>query len=645
MTRSIQHPYGKYIFAASLLAMVLLCTTRRAAAQSPQLPELLQELSAPHDSIACINTLGKLGALYSMINLDSSFTYAVREQEMAERHQYKKGLADAFDVMSFCYALRTDFNIAGIYGYRALQLHKALSDSPRIAKTLSNLYLYYRNMGRPEDANNYFYEAFHIAARLPQQQDSVYSILLMNYAMRFYRDTTRKDSVLWALKTAAEISRKYPHSRLPLYIDAYAADTLVMQGRGKEAEARINHLAEAALNRGLPYVAMDIYNRLEDYNRLGYRTDSTRYRELAYELAKKAGCIELNLPVLAGLYDYYRQQQNTAKAGYYSGEIMRLAAQYRYQQEKDHVNYMAFFLKEQSLQQLARNNQRQQQELEQVQLRRKQSQFIIAGLFIIVILLFILLYSRRRQYLAWKRQERALANSYTGVALKNVALRANDEFKNKLINIITNDFRAPLQYISAAALQLQHHGANQEAMVASVREIATVSGNTLSIFDNILKWIRMQLSGFAYEGKPCQLNDTTGKALKQMAPAVREKGLVVVNLLPAGCWVMADPEMLYGAQLHLLRLSVQYAQPGSLLVLSAWQKERMVYTRIIADAGARAGDILQHLSGWQEDMHALSFAITRDFLDKMKGGLQATASEDRYLAFTAVLEAAENTNG
>ncbi|HEY8960070.1 hypothetical protein [Chitinophaga sp.] len=637
MTHRIRYLYDKYIRTAGILAVVLLCTTQRAAAQKPQLPELLRELSVQRDSIARIDILGKLGALYMMINLDSSFTYAIREQEMAERYQYKKGLADAFDIMSFCYALRTDFNIAGIYGYRALQLHKAVGDSARIAKTLSNLYLYYRNMGRPEDANNYFYEAFHMAARLPASQDSVYSILLVNYAMRFYRDSTRKDSVLWALKTAAGISRKYPYSRLPLYIDAYAADTLVIQGRGKEAEARINQLAEAALQKGLPYVAMDIYNRLEDYKRLGYRTDSTRYRELSYELAKKAGCIELNLSTLAGLYDYYRQQRNTAKTGYYSREIMRLAAQHRYQQEKDPVNYIAFFLKEQSLQQLARNNQRQQQELEHVQLRRKQSQFIIGGLFIIVILLFILLYSRHRQYLAWKRQEQALSDSYTGVALKNIALRANDEFKNKLISIITNDFREPLQYISAAALQLRNQGASQAEMTASVREIARVSANTLSIFDNILKWIRMQLSGFTYQGKPSLLNDTVDQALKQMRPVIKEKGLVVVNLLPAGCWVMADQEMLKGAQLHLLRLSVQYAQPGSLLVLSAWNKEGTVYVRIIADAGAGAGDILERLSGWQ-DMNALSFAITRDFMDKMKGGLQVAASEERYLAFTGMLE-------
>lgn len=645
MTRSINYSYYQRIVSATLLTLALLCPAQRTAAQSPQLPELLHELSVQQDSIAYINTLGKLGALYMMINLDSSFIYAIREYEMAERWQYKKGLADACDVMSFCYALRTDFNVAGIYGYKALQLHKAASDSPRIAKTLSNLYLYYRNMGRPADANNYFYEAFHMAARLPASQDSIYSILLVNYAMRFYRDSTRKDSVQWALQTAAHISEKYPHSRLPLYIDAYAADTLVIQGRGKEAEARINNLATAALNRGLPYVAMDIYNRLEDYSRLGYQTDSTRYRELSYQLAKKAGCIELNLPVLAGLYDYYQQHNQVAKTDYYSREIMRLAAQHRYQQGKDHINYIAFFLKEQSLQQLSRSNQQQQLELEQMQLKRKHSQFIIAGLFIIVILLFILLYSRYRQYITWQEQEQAISDSYTNVSLKNVALRANDEFKNKLITIIANDFRAPLHHISDVALKLRNQEATQAAMAALIREIALVSGNTLCVFDNILKWVRMQLSGFVYQGTPCLLNDIFLQVLKQTAPAMKEKALVVVNLLPEGCLVMADPEMLRVAQLHLLRLSIQYAQPGSLLILSTWNNEGAVYIRIIADAGRATDDILQHLSNWEHDMYALSYAITRDFMDKMKGTVLATTSEERYLVFTAALEGVKNTNG
>lgn len=631
--------YFRYhpVIAAVWLAIGLLCGGKKVMAQGPQLPELIQELSAPGDSIAYINTLGKLGALYMMINVDSGFIYAVREQEMANRWQYTKGMADAYDVMSFCYALRTDFNIAGIYGYKALQLHKTLSDSARIAKTLSNLYLYYRNMGRPADANNYFYEAFRLASRLPSSNDSIYSILLVNYAMRFYRDSTRRDSVQWAWRKAAQISEKYPRSRLPLYIAAYAADTLVKQGRGKEAEAAINELAMEAQQRGLPYVAMDIYNRLEYYSGMGYYTDSTHYRELSYELAKKAGCIELNLGILAGLYDDGSQLGNSVKVDYYSREIMRLAAQPRYQPGRDRINYIAFFLKEQSLQQLSRSNQQQLQELDAVQTRKKRSQFVIAGLFSIVMLLFILLFSRYRQFLKWQEHEQRIAERYNHISVKNVSLRANDEFKNKLITIIANDFRAPLHHISAIATRLRDQQTDPAAMTGLIKKIAAVSGSTLSVFDNILKWIRMQLSGFAYQGRSCKLHDITRVVLKQTTAVVREKALVVIDRVPTEFSVTADPDMLQVALLHLVQLSVQYAQRGSLLILSAWNQEGTAYIRFIADAGPDTTTIVQHLDNWQHDMYALSFAITSDFLRKMKGKVVATASEGRYLVFTCTL--------
>lgn len=624
--------------AAVWVAMALLCAVNRASAQSPQLPELLKELHTTHDSSQYVNTLGKLGALYMMIDIDSSFVYAIRTHEIADRLHDKKGLADAYDVMSFCFALRTDFNIAGIYAYQALQLHKSLADSARMCKTLSNLYLYYRNMGRPAAANNYFYEAFNMARRLPPSEDSTYSILLVNYAMRFYNDANRKDSVQWAFRTARRISEKYPRSRLPLYIDAYEADTLVKQGRGKEAEVKMNQLATEALQRGLPYVAMDIYNRLENYRGMGYVIDSTHYRELSYELAKKAGCIELNLATIAGLYDFYQTANDTGKVNYYSSEIMRMAGQRRYQQDRDMVNYVDYFLKEQALQQLSRSNLQQQAELEKRNREKRNSQFVMAGLFIIVILLFLLLISRYRQFSASQVQERKLSDSYADISLKSVALRANDEFKNKLITIIANDFRAPLYYISNVAGRLKDYEDDPATMTALIKKIADVSGSTLSVFDNILKWIRLQLAGFTYHPVPCSLHTAIQAVLKPTAAAIAEKSLLLVNLVPEDFTLPADAEMLRMVQQHLLRLSIHYAQRGSLLIISAWKSEGLAYTRIIADTGADAAAIIKTLSDWQQDMYALSYAITKDFIDKMNGVIQVTESEGKYLVFTGILK-------
>ncbi|PSL50144.1 hypothetical protein CLV51_1011488 [Chitinophaga niastensis] len=638
MIKTFSHIRYKHITTAFCAVVMFLCLAEKGMAQSPQLPELQQELTQQHDSTRYADVMGKMGALYLMINIDSSFWYAIKEEELAARLQYKAGMADAYDVMSFCYALKTDFSIANVYAYKALQLHKALSDSARISKTLSNIYLYYRNLGRPVEANNYFNEAFYMAARLPPSQDSMYSILLVNYAMRFYKDSIHRDSVQWALKKARHISEKYPRSRLIFYIDAYAADELAKHGHGKEAEAKINMLADNALKRGLPYVAMDMYNRLEAYLQQGYFIDSTRYRALSYELAKKAGCIELNLSTLAGLYDYYSQKKDLSKISYYSNEIMRLAAQSRYQQGSGPINYINYFLKERALQQITQRNFDQQQKLEKERVIRRHNKFIMAGIFTIVILLIALVFSRYRQYITSQQQEALLSKKYKDISLKNVTLRANDEFKNKLIAIIANDFRAPLQYIVEVAVHLKNNEMDQAVVAGLLKEIAGASGRTLTVFDNILKWIRLQLSGFVYRPAPCQLQNAMQTALQPLQPVIVQKKLEVVNKIPPDVEVSADVEMLRLVNLQLLQVAVNYAVGSSLLAIISWKENTTVYVQVIADTGGEVSAIVKSLSDWQQDMYALGYAIARDFIDKMNGEISVGESEGRYLTLTYTLK-------
>lgn len=621
------------------VTMLWLSQVNHAAAQDQQLPVLLQELHEQRDSAAYVNTLGKIGTLYMMINIDSGFRYAIRELEMAERLQYPHGIADAFDVISYRYALRTDFSIAAIYAYRALQLYKSLSDSVRICNTLNNLYIYYLNMGRKDDAGNYFYEAFQMASRLPATQDSLYSMLLVNYVMRFYQDSTRRDSLQWALRKAKQLADKYPRSRFSLYIDAFAADSLVRQGRGKEGEAVINKLATAALHRGLPYVAMEIYSHLEDYPAMGYPINMTYYRELSYDLAKKAGCAELNLSALAGLFKQYRATGDKGKTAYYSQEIMRLAAARTNVQSREEINYIDYFVKQEALRQQAARNQQLQAALEEVTMRRRSTQMVITGVFTIVLLLMVLLYFRYQEYRLAGEQEEMMAESYASISLKHVALRANDEFKNKLITILANDFRMPLYYISEVATRLREPGVDPATMVALIRKIAAVSGDTLAVFDNILKWIRLQLSGFTYQPVDCHAYDLLLTTLHQVESTAAEKKLEIVNQLPANCIVKADPEMLRTVFLHILQLSVHYSQPGRSLLIITWTIAPVIYIRFVVDTGIGATDVITSLSNWQDNTHALNYAITRDFLEKMNGVMEVTDSEDSCLVITVSLRA------
>nr|WP_295870064.1 hypothetical protein [uncultured Chitinophaga sp.] len=606
-------------------------------AQTPQLPELQRELSRQHDSAGYLAVLGRISALYAVINVDSSFQYAIKVRDMAARLHDARGQADANDLMSWYYALKTDFGVAGIYAYRALKIHEQLGDSARVAKTLSNIYLYYRNTGRKEDANNYFYQAFKMAGRLPPDNDSVYGILLINYVMRFYKDSTHADSVHWALKRARQVVDKYPRSKIGFYIDAYSLNDLVQQGQGRQAEEAIYRLADNALRAGMPYVAMDMYGRLDDFPRMGYHPDTARYQEKAYLLGVQTGSIELNLYWLARLYDYYKQKKDNARMVQYGREIMQLAAEKRYQPNAHSFDYIEIFLKEKAVSDLAQQNKHQQQVLAAELAASDNNRLLAVGVLIVLVLFLVVAFERYWHYQRLKQQDEALLRSYRDMAALHAALTETDAFKNKLISILARDFRGPLVHLTEVAARFKSGKLSKAEMAIWLKHISATSGKVLEVFDNVLKWLRLQLSGYRYEPVRCRLLPLMQSALGPLEAELEKKRLLVKNYIPENVSALADEEMLKLVNIQLLQIAVAVAVTGSMLEITVDQTMGQTEMHIKVKTGEDTRFVLAGLENWQDNGLALGLVISRDLMKMMQGYIIAEGQELSYLAFGYIL--------
>lgn len=606
-------------------------------AQTPQLPELQRDLLRQRDSTGYLAVLGKIAALYAVIDIDSSFAYAFKVRDMAARLHDLSGQADANDLLSWNYAIKTDFGVAGIYAYKALKIYEQLGDSARMAKTLSNIYVYYRNMGRKQDANNYFYQAFKMASRLPPDHDSVYGILLVNYVMRFYRDSTHADSVRWALQRARQVIAKYPRSKISFYVDAYSLNDLVKRGEGRKAEETLYLLADKALQSGLPYVAMDMYGRLDDFPRMGYHPDTARYQEQAYQLGVQTGSIELNLYWLARLYDYYQQQKEPARVVQYSREIMRLAAEKRYQPNAHSFDYIAFFLKEKAVSNLAHQNQYRQQVLVAELAEADNHHLLVVCLLIVLVLILALVFERYWHYQRLKQQDEALLKGYRDMSELHLALTETDAFKNKLISILARDFRGPLVHLTEVAARFQSGTLSKAEMAVWLKHISATSGQVLAVFDNILKWLRLQLSGYHYLPVRCNLLAAMQSALGPLEVQLEKKSILVKNYIPQGQTVTADEEMLKLVNIQLLQIAIAVALPGSMLEIATELIAGQMEVRIRVKTGDDARFVLSGLENWQDNELALGLVISRDLMKMMQGRIITEGQEQSYLAFGYIL--------
>jgi len=642
----MKHALSGVMAGAAILFFVWPSVAQRS--RPSQVEQIYATLQQQRDSTAYVDVLSEIGMLYHMINRDSCLFYALKIQDIAERIHYEKGIANSLNLLGICHALKGNFKLAVEYGFQALQHYRAVGDSANTSQVLNNLCVYYANYTTDKKAEAYGYlqQAMKVASHLKPSEDSFYSLVLMNYIIFFGEDTTKQDSVKWAIAKSREILAQYPSSRFSFYMDITIADSLMKAGRGKDAERMVNKLAASALDKGLTYVAIEMYEKMDLYRSMGYHSDAVYYWEKMYELGKQAGYNDLQMPTLANLYKHYSEVNNQVKMNYYSNEIMQLSSGVLEVEKQSGVNYIDFFLKEQDKNGLKLKTALQLQRIEKNNYENESNRLLLIYIGILLGLMLIWYIRQRYYYRSQKRANTRLAHLHEELYNKQLQLEVNDAFKNKLITIIANDFRAPLTHITKVAELLRSRSMNQDDIMQVIDEIAVSSGKTLLIFDSILRWIKSQLSGFVFVPQGCTPHLMLGVVLQDMEGGIKERSLKVLNRIPVALQVPADPEMLQYVHRHLLTAIIESAVAGSMITIVSEQEAGQVHFNFTFTPMEHLEAGMPHLldaadvSGGQEIQQSdtgLVLVICRDFMVKMNGNISIAASEGGRVSFVYTL--------
>lgn len=570
------------------------------------------------DSISYTKVLNQIGMLYHLSNADSCFWYAIKARDIASRHGDKKGLAGALNNMSIAYVLKANIEQAIAYGYKSLMLYRELDDRPLVCIVLMNLSIYHLHNGMKAEANQLLYQAMSVGKDL--KQDSTYSLVLINYAIRFQNDSTRADSVKWALERSKEILNKYPSARQLYYIQAMEADEWMKEGEGAKAVRKINELADKALNEGLEVVAIDMLARIVRYSENGYPADALPALEKAFVIGNRAGYLNLMLDDVAALYRHYGKTNNEAKKAYYGRVLWQLASMRLDEKSSNYMNYLDYFLKEQELDEWQLSNTVQEQKIRQANMKRKNRQQLIGFLSAILVLLMIFTYFRYRAYKNLRHQERLLREMNSAISEKNYQLRIHDDFKNKLIAILARDFREPLNDIIRVSAMFRNKDMDQSSMQQIIDEAVVSSRKTLVIFENILRWIKSQLSGFVYNPAPCDLLLLFEQAMSH----VKQQRIKLD--IPADLYLAGDQEMLSFINRSLLHCAEELSGgKGTIRVRAIIQEQ--VKVEISFEVENVTSQMAAHLFEYKRgDDMSVTLVICKDFMDKMGGHISAEVS-------------------
>lgn len=618
-------------------------------AQSSEITGLKARLPHLKDSSRYVDTLNRIAGMYLSNQLDSSFVYVTKAQEIAERLKYAKGKADATMNMGNYYALRSNSYLSYRCYMDALQAYEELADSNNICVSLMNIGVYYKYDGQAKPAAWYMGRAMKIAPRLPKEL--TYASVLTNYYVVHSGDTTRQDSLKWALVKADSIARKYDDERSLLNLSLYKAYELLQEGDAAAGEKALLATISQANSNGYTYISMSAAAYLAIFKAWLRQPDSLKYKEEMVRYGMAGGYHELLLPAATDLYSWFASRGNTAEAPRYSSLLLEIMEKERAARTQGELDYLGFFMQGQRLRELQLQHRSQQQQLDKKRLENLRRQYFVGGMVLLLLTLAILLVFLLGAYNRSKKNATRLAEKYREISEKNALLKTHDDFKNKLISLIAHDFRSPLVHIKEITSFVKENAFTLEEASDMMVKVERSSRNTLHTFESILRWISSQLSGFVYTPEPCAPARLLPEAIENLEDIINEREVDIRINIPAALQVIAEREMLQFVHRNFIHNAVKFSPRGGIIDITATVSGNQATVTVTDQGPGIPEDILPQLFEYRsgdrpgrgkQQGAGLALIICKDFMQMMNGTVQAANTRGRGAALSYTLPIANS---
>jgi signal transduction histidine kinase len=360
------------------------------------------------------------------------------------------------------------------------------------------------------------------------------------------------------------------------------------------------------------------------------------------------GYRELVLPTVMGLYAYYKVHGPADSATRYSGVMLDILEKQEQSKTQGELDYIDYYMQEKKLRELRLENDFQQQQLARKAIGSRDRYIIIITLIILLLLTILLLVDINRSFRRSGQNAKRLGEKNREISDKNVLLRTHDDFKNKLISLIAHDFRAPLIHITDITTLLKDRLLTIEDAGKLFRRLESNSEHTLHTFDNILRWIRSQLTGFVYAPVVCEPSAMIREALEALKENSEEKSLHIIVDLPDDLQILCDREMLQFIHRNLLHNAVKFSVRSGTISIYATIESSQIKVFFKDNGKGIQSEILTHLFEYNDGRKdkggaGLALIICKDFMDKMNGSIQAVNNPDKGSTLSYTLPVIKNT--
>lgn len=167
---------------------------------------------------------------------------------------------------------------------------------------------------------------------------------------------------------------------------------------------------------------------------------------------------------------------------------------------------------------------------------------------------------------------------------QTLAMRRLNEEKNKLISIISHDFRAPLRNFQGYLNILKKTDLNEADRDRLQGELSRTTDEAQRLLDNLLSWTMKQMDGANYDLTGINLLTCLDEVFDYGKPAATEKGIEFITNIPPDLTVKANYGLLQLMVRNLVNNAIKFTHSGGKISVEAETLQDGCLLRI-ADTG------------------------------------------------------------
>lgn len=608
--------------AKKVLVAIFFFTCHAILAQTIESADSLKALLNRAEDSVKVDILNQLVIHLREGNNAEAMQYSIQARDLAQKLNYKRGLAGALGNIGWIYYRRGEFPMALEQSTQSLAISESLKDYDELGRGLNNL-----------------------ASIYVEQKE-------YNKAL-----TAFKQALIWGKKVNNNftVGRSYNNIAYVFF--------LIDQLDSAKSYAETGMVATKGYSAGFAWRTLgDIYEKQnkvalaeESYSKSIAVADSNKNYTLRVSTAHRLGKMYLNHGQLAKAEQVLKANEQLCSQFHFRNELVNtykllallykdrsdLALAVRYYEKFISLNdslYNETSAKQLAIQEDKYKSQIQQSKIEllttESQLKDKELkvQRLATAASVIVLILFValatVLYRGNQKF---KKVNEELQQKNEEILAHDDELTRLNATKDKLFSILSHDLRGPFNSLSGL-LQMNEKGyINEAEFKKHISEISKNTFRTKELLNNLLHWSTAQLKIDRPRPLKFNLRNVAMAAIQLYEIPASEKRITISNQV-ADAQVWADPDMISVVLRNMLSNAIKFSFPGGLITIGSLLESQVVKC-FVKDEGQGipkifldkllAGEMKSTKGTASEEGTGLGLQLCIDFINKNGGSLWA----------------------